>query len=844
MYEAHFGLKSRPFGSKAEGAGIFVGPQQTKLIKSLQKGLGAADAIVTVTGPVGVGKTTMVTRALDSISPNRMAAWVGRMQLASEEVLDLLLAGFGVRQQAKGTIRRFAAFRRLLAERAAAGAPVVIIIEDAHRLGIDALAEIEALTAADTGDTTCANIILMGQPGLHKLLSKPDLARLKQRNRLRQSIDALSLAEVNGYLKHCIREAGGEYDAIFDNDVADIVFDCSEGIPRIINALCETALTSAMEGDSKRVSAALMHKVAAEAYGYDGPLPDAEPVPVEGTTAQADEEPELGWEAPPVAEVVTEEADEPAPAAKDVDEQDLPPAARNIVVESGCYPNLKEMMRKSAEPPAKPSTDTSIDTPVESEAEPIDDISELINDTQPELSQLKIADVPELAAADEPEEDTSTTAIQETISEVALKAPTDRVAEPGPEATAAANKTGNGDGGDKSDGNFDLDAALSIDVEETNVMEGITPNLDTLASEVKQADAETAAEPPAKNTATEVAPVSADDLPTLSDSMRVDVDKEVKRAKQVDVAKPVAAKPEVVAEPPPAVKPAPAVPVSELTARIAAIDPDKRNSDVDALEAALAAAKKGEFDIPQGASMTPAEKRIAARPKEVEAPASAPEITLDQVISDQCSQNAELDKFAAEIGNANSLEDMSDGMAETLFGSEDLDQIAAEVIANPPADHESADAPPEGPSPVALDEPAILKAANDPADRSPGDAGHSGPGEIELAVEAPPKPAPGLPEGDALKDSVAMRIDMLNSMKSKVEDRPTETVELGSDSPAESVPTRKGPRPEPIENQINTSMTQTLEALNVAKVAENVIVEEDKEEKKSGGLFSRFRKSS
>jgi type II secretory pathway predicted ATPase ExeA len=157
MYEAHFGLKSRPFGSKAEGAGIFVGPQQTRLIKSMQKGLGAADAIVTVTGPVGVGKTTMVTRALESISPNRMAAWVGRMQLASEEVLDLLLAGFGVRQQAKGTIRRFAAFRRLLAERAAAGAPVVIIVEDAHRLGIDALAEIEALTAADTGDLTCAN---------------------------------------------------------------------------------------------------------------------------------------------------------------------------------------------------------------------------------------------------------------------------------------------------------------------------------------------------------------------------------------------------------------------------------------------------------------------------------------------------------------------------------------------------------------------------------------------------------------------------------------------------------------------------------------------------------------
>jgi hypothetical protein len=656
---------------------------------------------------------------------------------------------------------------------------------------------------------------------------------------------------VNGYLKHCIREAGGEYDAIFDNGVADIVFDCSEGIPRIINALCETALTSAMEEESKRVSAALMHKVAADAYGYDGPLPDAEPTPIKATTSsQADDEPELGWEEPPVAEVVAEKPVAPAPAAKavtaidEIDEQDLPPAARNIVVESGCYPNLKEMMRKSAEPPAKPSTETSTDTPVKAEAEPIDDIPDLINDTQPELSQLAIADVPELAAADEPEEDTSTTAIHETITEVALKAPTDEVAEPEPEATAAANKAANAEGGDKNGGNFDLDAALSVDVEDTNVMQGITPNLDTLASEAKKADAEAAVEPPAKITAPEVAPVSADDLPTLSDSMRVDVDKEVKRAKQVEAAKPVAANPEVAAEPPPAVKPAPAVPVSELTARIAAIDPDKRNNDVDALEAALAAAKKGDFDIPQGASMTPGTKGNAGKPIEVEASAPAPEITLDQVIADQRTQNAELDKFAAEISNANSLEDMSDGMAETLFGSEDLNQIAAEVVANPPADYTTADAPPDGPSPVALGDSMILKAANDPADQSPVDAGHSTPGEIELAIETPPKPAPGLPEGDALKDSVAMRIDMLNAMKSKVHDGPPEKVELGSDSPAEEIPTKKGPQPETIENQINTSMTQTLAALNVAKVAEKVIVEEEQEEKKSGGLFSRFRKSS
>ena len=93
MYEAHFGLKSRAFGSKAEGSGVFTGPRQVEIMTSVKKALAAHDAVVTVTGPVGVGKTTIVNRSLETLSPGRMAAWVGRMALAPDEVLDLLLAG-------------------------------------------------------------------------------------------------------------------------------------------------------------------------------------------------------------------------------------------------------------------------------------------------------------------------------------------------------------------------------------------------------------------------------------------------------------------------------------------------------------------------------------------------------------------------------------------------------------------------------------------------------------------------------------------------------------------------------------------------------------------------------
>jgi hypothetical protein len=41
-----------------------------------------------------------------------MVAWVGRMSLAPDEVLELLLTGFGISRQATGTVQRVAAFQR------------------------------------------------------------------------------------------------------------------------------------------------------------------------------------------------------------------------------------------------------------------------------------------------------------------------------------------------------------------------------------------------------------------------------------------------------------------------------------------------------------------------------------------------------------------------------------------------------------------------------------------------------------------------------------------------------------------------------------------------------------
>lgn len=337
MYEQHFGLKKRPFRANASGTDVFVGPHMAATMAGIKKALSRTDTISIVTGAVGSGKSTLVNRAIESMGASCRSIHVARMRLDSNDVLEFLLDELGVEDRPNGTIQKFALFRRELKNLESSGNRIIIAIEDGVRLGADALAEIEALTAADAGESEGAAVVIMGDEGLDTVLADPQLARFRQRSRKQFTSASLPKAELRGYLRHCFRIAGSDFEKIFETNAPDLLHHLSDGIPRIANSIVESTMRAAADQGLSSIPSSLLARIAENEFGLSAAgfdlteqmAPQVAAAPEEITQESepnpADEEPSPVVPEPPVAEPVIVFAEPEVSAEQDSDDEDFIP---------------------------------------------------------------------------------------------------------------------------------------------------------------------------------------------------------------------------------------------------------------------------------------------------------------------------------------------------------------------------------------------------------------------------------------------------------------------------------------------------------------------------------------
>jgi len=383
MYTQHFGLEKAAFeGGIAQGDDLFLGPQQQRAAANLKIGLTTRDSVVTLTGRLGVGKTTIASEALRITATRLAQTWVGNAPLAPDEMLEMLLADFEFTPYDMGRVQRLHTWRQFMSEMSVTDTRICILVENAFALGLEALQALEALTAADPNDCPGANLVLMGPASLLDLLETPELAPLKQRIRSNQRLDPLTPEEVEQYLRHRITAVGGDYDTIFAPGTAAMLHCFSAGVLRVIKNVCDTALTVAATRRAPQLTPQIIQRVAEGVYGLapSVELPDAAvavapavaatPVAVEEQPAEAPEpaaDPAPVVTASPVA-VADQPAEAPVPAADPapVDDAQVLTNAEVLVDDADAEPLQAASIfgtTDSVEHPAEPPilTETPVD---------------------------------------------------------------------------------------------------------------------------------------------------------------------------------------------------------------------------------------------------------------------------------------------------------------------------------------------------------------------------------------------------------------------------------------------------------------------------------------------------
>jgi general secretion pathway protein A len=261
MYEKYYGLRLRPFSILPDPGFLYLSRRHKVALGLLEYGLGQAAGFSVVTGPIGTGKTTLIRHLLGRTGADLAVGLIANMHVAAGGLLPRILLAFKLDTGVQTEIERLRIFSQFLENLAAERRRAVLIIDEAQNLPVEALEELRMLSNLNA-DIPVLQVILAGQPGLKAILRRPELEQFAQRVVVDYALEPLDRPETRRYILHRILVAGGKGEDLFAEDACDAVYYFSNGVPRVINVLCETALVYGFAEQTPSIGAQLIHDVA------------------------------------------------------------------------------------------------------------------------------------------------------------------------------------------------------------------------------------------------------------------------------------------------------------------------------------------------------------------------------------------------------------------------------------------------------------------------------------------------------------------------------------------------------------------------------------------------------
>jgi general secretion pathway protein A len=187
--------------------------------------------------------------------------------MSPNELMKAIAVEFGLPVNGLDRLDTLAVINQFLLQQVDRGQDTVLIIDEAQDLTDELLEQVRLLSNLETDNRKLLQIVLLGQPELRDKLNNPRLRQLRQRITVRYHLAPLTRHEVNQYVEHRLQVSGANGTPRFTAPALWRIYNYSQGIPRLVNAICDKALLAGFVGQRENIDYRTVGHAARELEG-------------------------------------------------------------------------------------------------------------------------------------------------------------------------------------------------------------------------------------------------------------------------------------------------------------------------------------------------------------------------------------------------------------------------------------------------------------------------------------------------------------------------------------------------------------------------------------------------
>jgi type II secretory pathway predicted ATPase ExeA len=263
MYERHFGLTAKPFAMTPDPAFLYPSRQHAMAKTMLEYGLESQAAFTLLTGDIGSGKTTLVRSVINDLGDQVAVGLIRNTHSRFKSIHGWAVSALGIVPEDDSDISMYEALVDSFAREHERGRRTLLIFDEAQNLSVDVLEELRLLSNVNSESAMVLQILLVGQPELRTKLARPELKQFAQRVSVDFQLKPLNRVETHAYILHRLKVAGCRRP-IFKVEAIEFIYARTNGVPRLVNLLCDYALVYAYADGMTHVELDLVAEIVRE----------------------------------------------------------------------------------------------------------------------------------------------------------------------------------------------------------------------------------------------------------------------------------------------------------------------------------------------------------------------------------------------------------------------------------------------------------------------------------------------------------------------------------------------------------------------------------------------------